>query len=357
MYCRNCGNTVKNGETFCAYCGTKIDNQVVYQNNNYSNQNINYNQSVQNTNYEYQNYGQASQNGYYQQQVQYVDIDEELLKSYIGEKYSSFVNNKFNVPMFFLGGVYLIYRKMWLYLLIVLAINFVLEFVPGFDGLSIIASAIYAIAVNKLYIKHAQQKVRKIKEKRPNMNFEQLKAECQRKGGTSIGWAIAVPSLIFIVIFAIMMVFMISQLFNQDYSDIKGYKWKANDNSVLYLYNDDTFIWYKDDFIYYDNYYTGKYEVYKGIAAINYMTNELPLYGVTAEEQMDLIYNQQIDNAMENYYVIVLDNEYLKIDGEEQVYSDDTYYFGFYNESKEYLDLVNVKTANYSGFTRIYPID
>jgi len=397
MTCKHCGNSVKNGESFCAYCGTPIEKEIIspnmtVQNTSYPNQtyqsvysqpqnasyvnqvyqgaysqpqNVGYvNQEMynqpQNTGYSNQTYpgvyNQQLQNNYNNQYNQNIDPDEELLKSYIGEKYSSFVNNKFNVPMFFLGVFYLIYRKTWLYVFIALFINALFEFIPGLDGISLLTSVAYAFLFNKLYIKHAKKKVQKIKESNPSMNFEQLKSECERKGGTNIVLAIIIPSILFVILTAVIFAGAIFSILDSIDNDVAGYKWKANDGSVIFLYDDETFIWYKEDGVYDDNYYTGNYEVYKGEEAIEYVANNLVLYGVTESEQRQLIKNKKIDDAMNNYYVIVLDNEYLTLDGVWQEYTSDTYYLGFYIESKEYLDLVNIKTANYSGFTRVYEL-
>ena len=47
-------------------------------------------------------------------------------------------------------------------------------------------------------------------------------------------------------------------------SDIKGYSWLSEDKSILYLNNDNTYIWYAQDANHEDNYHQGKSEIYKG---------------------------------------------------------------------------------------------
>jgi len=134
-------------------------------------------------------------------------------------------------------------------------------------------------------------------------------------------------------------------------SDIIGYKWKASDESVLYLYEDNTFKWYKNDDDHSDNYYSGTYTLYNGTRAIMYVADDLEKYGVTYSEQYRLI--ESNDSSLDNYYNLNLYNEECIINGVNEL--SETLFvprLGFYLEDSKVLDLVNMNSANYNTFTR-----
>lgn len=136
----------------------------------------------------------------------------------------------------------------------------------------------------------------------------------------------------------------------QESFDLRGNSWIADDNSVLYLNNDQSYIWYQDDKVHTDNYYVGNYEFYTGIDAINYIATNLKEYRITVEEQQKIIQNSNY--TMNDYYVIILDCTKTKINGIEQIPSNNKiYYYGFYDEALQYLSLVNIATNNQAGFT------
>lgn len=136
---------------------------------------------------------------------------------------------------------------------------------------------------------------------------------------------------------------------------ICGYLWKARDGSMLYLYSDNSFVWYKEDNVFDDNYYLGTYEVYKSEEAIQYVSNSLRRYGVTEEEQNQIIKGTEskIPNAVEFYYALILNNESSVVSSTARNNKYVTPFVGFYYEEKEYLDFTNLNSANYSGFTRV----
>ena len=132
--------------------------------------------------------------------------------------------------------------------------------------------------------------------------------------------------------------------------DIKGYSWLADDESMLYLNTDYTYIWYQRDKNHEDNYYQGNFTFYTGEEAIKYIAEELKEYGFTEEEQ-----RQQFKNnlyKLKDYYIIKLTCEKTKINGQEQEGTNkNAYYYGFYSSSKKRLDLINLETAASAGFT------
>lgn len=132
--------------------------------------------------------------------------------------------------------------------------------------------------------------------------------------------------------------------------DIRGYSWTGTDQSILYLNKDKTYTWYQDDSTKSDNFYSGTYEFYTGNNAIIYITDNLKEYGLTEEEQRGFI--QSGGYKLKDYYLIILKCDKVVINGKEQILENNTiYYYGFYKEYQKYLDLVNMGTSNYAGFT------
>ena len=138
-------------------------------------------------------------------------------------------------------------------------------------------------------------------------------------------------------------------------SKIIGYKWKAADASVLYLYKNNTFKWYKNDNDHSDNYYSGTYTLYNGTEAIKYVTHDLEKYGVTEEEQYRLI--ESNDSSLEKYYNLNLYNDECIVNGKNEL---EKQHFvprlGFYLEGDKVLDLVNMNSADYNTFVRMEKI-
>ena len=136
-----------------------------------------------------------------------------------------------------------------------------------------------------------------------------------------------------------------------DFFDIKGYSWKGDDNSFLYLNQDNSYVWYQDDHDHQNNFYLGTFEVYNGNDAIEYITNHLAEYGITEKEQQDLFQNGKYD--LEDYYLLILNCSKTMLNGQEQNFSNGSkvHYYGFYNEDTKRLDLINMNTGNKAGFT------
>ena len=136
----------------------------------------------------------------------------------------------------------------------------------------------------------------------------------------------------------------------EDSFDIKGYSWIGEDSSILYLNKDNSYTWYQSDAIHDDNFYTGNYEVYTGIDAINYITNNLKEYGITEEEQKSLFKNSQYE--LNDYYLLILNCTKIVINGTEQVpQKQQLIYYGLYDETSKSLALVDINTKKKAIFT------
>ena len=122
-------------------------------------------------------------------------------------------------------------------------------------------------------------------------------------------------------------------------SDIKGYSWLANDNSILYINNDNTYTWYSQDTNHEDNYHQGKIKIYTGQEALNIIENDLKKFIPTEEE-----YKNEIDSLF-NFYLICLTIEKEKINEKEDNNPNKTvYYYGTYSTTTNKLNLTNIET-------------
>lgn len=123
--------------------------------------------------------------------------------------------------------------------------------------------------------------------------------------------------------------------------DISGYSWLGDDQSILYLNYDKSYIWYQSDLDHEDNFTTGTYTFYTAETAINYIANNLKEYEITEEAQKELF--QDGKYSIQDYYLIILNEKKSIIEGKEQQ-TNIMYYYGFYNKNKKCLELVNMNT-------------
>lgn len=135
------------------------------------------------------------------------DQKREELKIFVGDKFGyyfskwiMFENGKwvsFNVAAFFLGLMWLLYRKMYLEVGIILGLflveGIIIDFIFVIDSLNyqianLVSSIVYAILIplsaNYLYLKSAERKIAKLKTKAYSQ--EELLERISEKGGTSI---------------------------------------------------------------------------------------------------------------------------------------------------------------------------
>ncbi len=105
-----------------------------------------------------------------------------------------------------------------------------------------------------------------------------------------------------------------------------------------------------------DNYYTGKYQIYAGEDAFEYITEDIDELGVEKSEIRSMI-SMNEEYEMENLLCICLDYEELIVDGEKQDRDPWTiHYYGFYltpeedGETYNVLDVCNMEAASYVTF-------
>ena len=163
----------------------KISFETTINNNSYNNQNELSNNSKPNDNY----YGS--------------DNDDSFRKTWMGKLYSKAQKRKFSIPAFFFGGLYFLFRKLYLIGIIILLITITLPtlaIVPMFSEkfdiaallssssilsiVSLLLNILYGFLFYPLYKKHVENKLKKYKNEAQNPS--QLIDIASHKGGTSI---------------------------------------------------------------------------------------------------------------------------------------------------------------------------
>ena len=156
-----------------------------------------------NTNQTYSNYQQPNMGS------NNID-DEELLKAFIGEKYDKITTHGFNIPAFFFKSLYLFYRRMFGYGILVFIVSFAIANIFSNFFVNILFGVVVGFIVNKLYVSFAINKVAKIKANNPGKSGEELKRICYAKGGTSGGLLIGGLILETFIIFVTAIVMLIA---------------------------------------------------------------------------------------------------------------------------------------------------
>ena len=143
------------------------------------------------------------------------ESENAALSTFVGDKYSSYYEKKwqlnsgqlkgFNVAAFFLGVVWLIYRKMYIYALIfimLIGLDIWIEtYYPLPDSvgsaINIAIATTFGILGNTLYKTHAEKKVKEILSA---TSAADLQLELNKKGGTNLAGAIAFGTIILLII-------------------------------------------------------------------------------------------------------------------------------------------------------------
>ena len=194
MYCYNCGKDVSDNAKYCPNCGADLANKSTT------------------------NYTSSS------------SIDEEMLKAYVGNNYDNFTSNSFNFGMFFLGHFYLLYRKSYLYFVILLLLGF-------FPLFGLVFWIVLSICFNKWYLNKAKEDVLVIKHNHPNSSSDELITLAKKKGGTSIAAPLVYGTVMFI--FYALIIYLIMQFvifYSNEIHDYDFFKPEYYDN-----YNNDDY--------------------------------------------------------------------------------------------------------------------
>lgn len=134
-----------------------------------------------------------------------------------------------------------------------------------------------------------------------------------------------------------------NSVFNDKYFEL-------DDGSCIYFYKDGNFYWYESDQNHTDNYYQGTYETKSGESGIDYIVDELPEYGVTAQEMEDYFLRVGDDDLYreKNFLYLELHTELQHIGGKEENNDRISRYMGFYAEGV--YDAANMDSSSYVLF-------
>ena len=265
MYCKKCGEKVKENYKFCKNCGTPISNNLNSNNNIIENINIK---------------------------------EEDLVKIYVGNNYNELKRTKFSIPTFFLGIYYFLYRKMWLYALIsfiIVVISFTITIIyenPIYILIQLIYIIFMAFKFNDLYIKKAEKRVNKIKQINNNKTNKELALICKTKGGVSILAVILTIVILMIISFISIFIIVFCFIFNEIPDKIDKHNNYINDNSKLEYVVPDIF---KDNNYHSKDY--ANYSYYNNNASCNILISNSIMYEDT-----------NIDNYIKNDVTIKMDD-------------------------------------------------
>ena len=143
------------------------------------------------------------------------------LKAYVGKNYDKITKKKFNFSAFFFGSLYLCYRKMLLFglllfIITIIATNFISPII------SLLLMFIMGLATNQFYINYANKKIKQIKDKHPDSSREELISLCTSKGGTSFPRLIVgfiIQLIVAIIVALILSIIGLSSLFGNLIND------------------------------------------------------------------------------------------------------------------------------------------
>ena len=175
--CPKCGTEVKSNQIFCNSCGSRLFEN---ERNILSHPNLVEQDNNQSLYQEPQYNSQLLQDN--------VATDSELINAYIGKNADEFNENGFSFCALFFGTLYAFYRQMNILGIIWLFINIIilLIFPSYYYIITFILTLLMSIYFKKIYLKHVQKKVSKIKAKNLDKSKDELLKIMEQRGGTSI---------------------------------------------------------------------------------------------------------------------------------------------------------------------------
>lgn len=139
----------------------------------------------------------------------------------------------------------------------------------------------------------------------------------------------------------------------ENHNILAGTSWiSADDESQMVFNEDQSFGWYQSKDEKDDNYFSGTYVFYMGQEAMNYLTGDLSEYNVT-EEEMQFYFDKNKEYALDNFVCFTTNNQSFLLNGEEQLSEEQkTSYYGFLLGDGTFLDIANMSTGTYYGFSK-----
>ena len=146
-----------------------------------------------------------------------VTSDNDYRKYYINENASEIMKGKFSFPALIFGPLYLIYRKMYTYGIILQVLIFILNYFLGSEVSTIVQIAIHfsiASKVNIWYLNHVNKKIQSIKSKNSDKSSSEIVNLCMAEGGT-----IKFKTFIILLIVIYIMNAIINALYEYNYNN------------------------------------------------------------------------------------------------------------------------------------------
>ncbi|WP_291578882.1 zinc-ribbon domain-containing protein [Clostridium sp. UBA6640] len=204
MYCSQCGKEVQQHVKFCPNCGKEILGDNANINNEISH-------LKDETNYDYS----ANMNNSIGDNFNRVSEDE--LRTFIGEKNTNYYIEKWNLidqtnksvswnwASFFLGSLWLLYRKMYVWGALMIAVSMVISWM-GMPFGWLLLGILVGMFGNKLYLEETRKKIIEIKATTSDLNGQHQMIKS--KGGTNLALPIVIAVIgslitIFLIIIGI----------------------------------------------------------------------------------------------------------------------------------------------------------
>jgi len=181
-FCFNCGTGLREDTAFCHSCGTSVSSDNASTSNNQG--------------FQYPSGFEPSAVG--------TNHENMLLTAYIGDNAHKIMDGGFNWAAFFLGPIYLVYRKLYMHALIfwgLFAVIFLLAFylLAGLVFTILIVFVLIGIKANDLYLNKAKKDVERIKVIYQHLPPDHLAIILRSEGGTNPIGAIFLNIFFFIV--------------------------------------------------------------------------------------------------------------------------------------------------------------
>lgn len=181
MRCKYCNCLLEEYDKgICRWCGKDNNDDFNRKNMNNVNSNINH-EHIKNEEFTTLN----------------DDLDNQLIKDYIGPNYQNLTRGGFSLPAFLFGTCYFCYRKFW----ILGIISITISIFTGIFGM-ICTRLVGGFIFKNSYIDYVKRQIQQYRSNYPNYSYRQLSAMCETSGGVNIGFLIF-PIILYVIIILI----------------------------------------------------------------------------------------------------------------------------------------------------------
>jgi len=194
MLCLKCGNEIKDNEQICRNCGYN-KNTIQSEDNPFGVRN----QGIYNPN--------AVDKDVANEKLEHEKQFNELAEIFMGKMYYNFKKGSFSWCAFFLGPLYIAYRKMLGVSILVYIINIALLLIfhwnfYAYTVASLVLCFFLGLSFKKIYYEDSMEKVGEIKKANPDKGFNQLAQIVKIKGGVNIAYP-------FLLIFSAIAIYLV----------------------------------------------------------------------------------------------------------------------------------------------------